>query len=195
MALVSLSWPVTCIYSSHLSLFLSLPSSCWASQCTILLVLSPFPHGFLSASPIPSLERAAKEPGAIVWDVPVLFLHASPVPWRPPRGYESRVMARIMSAMLSAPSRGLAHCWGSADIWVNFWMNRCCKFAMHLVLSAQFTDGENLISRGGKEMIPSSIPDSGQRPFLLSCHIVLEFGPSSLELGHKDFRSLNPIVG
>jgi hypothetical protein len=46
---------------------------------------------------------------------------------------------------------------------MDFWMHECHKFAALLIWSLQFTGGENLMARGGREKIPSSAPTQRQR--------------------------------
>ena len=156
-ALVSLSWPNPCIYSCHLSP-VTKPPFFLLSRYIILLALSPFSPGFLSVSPILSLERAAKEPAAMVRMCPASLpcaLETSQRMWTQ-WGREA-----CLPSQHTFP--GLAHCWGLADTWMDFWMQECRKFAARLIWSLHFTGGENLMSRGGREKIPSSAPTQRQR--------------------------------
>lgn len=161
------------------------------------VAIMPFPHGFLSASPVPSLERAAREPGVIVWDVPVLFLCLGGLPEDVSAGcWQEPCLPCSMHLPRTWPIARVQHIFG----WISGWINALKGWFIwsHLHISQM----ETVMSRGGKEMIPRSIPNQGQRrirvhfswPFLPSCHIVLGFGPSSLELGHKDFKLLPSIV-
>lgn len=81
-------------------------------------------------------------------------------------------------------------------------MNKWYKFTVHLVQSPQFTDGESTVQRrpgNYHKFHPKLETEKYWIPILLTIPSVLPyclgFGPNSFERGHKDFRSLNPVVG
>lgn len=116
-ALVPLSWPNPCIYSCHLSP-VTKPPFFLLSQYIILLAFSPSPPGFLSVSPILSLERAAKEPAAMVRTCSASLpcaLETSQRMWTQREGEKH-------ACHLSTPSQG----WHIAGVWqIHEWTSGC----------------------------------------------------------------------
>lgn len=151
---------ITCVYSLLLlPITLYLPFSL-LRQCNILLLLSPSPHGFLSASPIPSLESCCRAmcdnvgctsapPATFIW-----AMQTSQRKWEQHAGTNHVFCAQ-------GTSQGLVYCRGSTNVcgWISGWRNDVNWWCLSSSrLSSQM---ENPMSRGGKEIIPNSIPKLG----------------------------------